>query len=87
MLAAANADVTVAAVARATGTLIGSLKVKGNRGSMISIFSRKKYKLFERGTKQEIKNAAGIMKKSGYSIRRRKGKMGWELWVRKKTRK
>ena len=51
---------------------------------MINIFGGRKYKLFERGTKQKIDNEAKIMKKAGYSIRRRKGKNGWELWIRKK---
>ena len=51
---------------------------------MINIFGGRKYKLFERGTKHTIDIEAKIMKESGYSIRRRKGKNGWELWVRKK---
>ena len=54
---------------------------------MINIFGGKKYKLFERGTKHTIDIEAKILKESGYSIRRTRGKKGWELWVRKKTRK
>ena len=54
---------------------------------MINIFGGRKYKLFERGTKRKIDDEAKILKKSGYSIRRTKGEKGWELWVRKKTRK
>jgi len=50
----------------------------------IEIFGGRKYKLFEKGTKREIIAEAKIMKKAGYSVRRRKGKKGWELWVRKK---
>lgn len=51
---------------------------------MINIFDGKEYKLFERGTKHTIDIESKILKEAGYSIRRRKGKNGWELWVRKK---
>lgn len=60
------------------------LNIGGEDEKMINIFDGKKYKLFERGTKHTIDIESKILKEAGYSIRRRKGKNGWELWVRKK---
>ena len=51
---------------------------------MTNVFGGKKYELFERGTKHTIDIEAKILKEAGYSIRKRKGKNGWGLWVRKK---